>query len=405
MLNRKSSIIVAIVTVSLLLLLYTSRINGGPGLDLVDPVCEDFPDTSNILLVMKTGASEAYARVPTQLMTILKCLPDFLIFSDMEQDLAGHKILDSLSTVLPEAMEDNSDFDLYRRQKWCLVDQENCNKLGDPAREGWNLDKYKNIHMAEKAYALRPQYDWYVFVDADTYVLWPNLVQWLKTLNPAKKMYLGSVTMLHNFGFGHGGSGYIISKAAMEEFAGKNPGVANKYDVKAQNECCGDYMFALAMKEHTEVTVQQMNHTPLVLRDIYHEFLAPKLNATRADWDNLAENRFYLDTTGDRKWDEWKTKRMKEEGKLNEFEKVAHESAEACAAACESLEGDECFRWKYVDGECAFANSFAMGKPVKREKEEKKRMTSGWDVDKIEKWVEKQGECGKVKWPEVKTDR
>lgn len=308
MLNRKSSVIVAIVTVSLLLLLYTSRINGGPGLDepyhhdkphhhddphkslhapqgtvdndchcpkpppppppppppekLVDPVCEDFPDTSNILLVMKTGASEAYARVPTQLMTILKCLPDFLIFSDMEQDLAGHKILDSLSTVLPEAMEDNSDFDLYRRQKWCLVDQENCNKLGDPAREGWNLDKYKNIHMAEKAYALRPQYDWYVFVDADTYVLWPNLVQWLKTLNPAKKMYLGSVTMLHNFGFGHGGSGYIISKAAMEEFAGKNPGVANKYDVKAQNECCGDYMFALAMKEHTEVTVQQMVYFP-----------------------------------------------------------------------------------------------------------------------------------------------
>ena len=291
--SRKSSII-AFVAVSFLLLLYTSRRIGGwgplddayyrpdhhhhpphdphhdphkshhaPQGNLTDeepPVdmCDGFPDTSNVLLVMKTGASEAFARVPTQVMTMLKCLPEYLIFSDMDQNIGGVHIHDSLDTVLTEAQDGNSDFDLYRRQKWCQVDQENCNKLGNPAREGWNLDKYKNNHIAEKAYNMRPGYDWYLFVDADTYVLWPNLMEWLKKLDPNKKLYLGSVTLIHDFHFGHGGSGYIVSKAAMADFIGNHPGVANKYDVRASKECCGDYMFALALKENTGVGVQQM---------------------------------------------------------------------------------------------------------------------------------------------------
>lgn len=45
--------------------------------------CANFPDTDGVLLVMKTGATEAFDRIPTHLLTTLNCLPDFLIFSDM----------------------------------------------------------------------------------------------------------------------------------------------------------------------------------------------------------------------------------------------------------------------------------------------------------------------------------
>lgn len=220
--------------------------------------CDTFPDTSGILLIMKTGATEAFDRVPTQLMTMLKCLPDFLIFSDMDQNIGGYHVRDSLETVLPEAMEGNKDFDLYRRQKACAADQQSCNKLGDPASEGWNLDKYKNIHIAEKTYNLRPNYEWYVFVDADTYVLWPNLVQWLRKLKSTNKHYLGSVSLINDFSFGHGGSGYIVSHAALQDFAGNHPGIGNKYDMRVHNECCGDYLFALAMKDTVDVPVKQV---------------------------------------------------------------------------------------------------------------------------------------------------
>ncbi|KAK4149948.1 glycoprotein-N-acetylgalactosamine 3-beta-galactosyltransferase 1 [Chaetomidium leptoderma] len=486
LLTRKSSPIIVIIAIVILVLLYTSGSGSGTGAwsDLdepyyrhdphrshhapqgrfgagasrpkppVDPACEAFPDTSKVLLVMKTGASEAFARLPTQLMTMLKCLPDFLVFSDMDQNIGGQQIHDSLSTVLPEAQEGNSDFDLYRRQKWCRVDQENCNKLGNPATEGWKLDKYKNIHMAEKSYAMRPGYDWYLFVDADTYVLWPNLMRWLKKLDPTKSLYLGSVTLINKFRFGHGGSGYLISKAAMESLAGKHRGVANEFDVRAKSECCGDYVFGLALKNKTDVGVQQMWPTingekpatlpfgpshwchPIVtmhhmnaeeintfwhferqrhlafaktgksrlllIKDIYEAYLAPNLRETREDWDNMADNRFYLDTSPGREWEEWQVKRTKKPEDLNEHEREAHKSFEHCAAACRSLPGDECFRYRYRDGACSTSNSFIMGTPVKKETGDKRTM-SGWDVEKINAWIKKQGSCRKAMWPNVES--
>lgn len=222
-----------------------------------DPVCDGFPDTSGILLVMKTGATEAYDRLPVQIMTVLKCLPDFLLFSDLDQQIGGYHVRDSLETVLYEAKEGNSDFDLYRAQKECAVNQDDCSKIMEGADSaGWNLDKYKNIHMAEKAYRLRPDYDWYIFVDADTYVSWPNMVYALKKLDPAKERYLGVPTLIGTGLFAHGGSGYVVSRGAMKEFVGKHPGIANKWDMEMQHNCCGDFVFARALQESLGILVE-----------------------------------------------------------------------------------------------------------------------------------------------------
>lgn len=221
----------------------------------LDDECALFPNTSSVLLIMKTGASESYSKIPTQLMTTLKCLPDFLFFSDMAQKIAGYTIHDSLDTVLDEVKEKNKDFELYHRQKQCPIDQEACNKNHDVAKQGWDLDKYKNIHMAEKAYKMRPNYDWYMFVDADTYVVFPTLMEWLKHLNPAKPHYIGSVAYLGGFPFGHGGSGYLVSRSAMHSMFHNKVGVANKYDEPVQHTCCGDYMWSKALNDETGIEV------------------------------------------------------------------------------------------------------------------------------------------------------
>ena len=44
--------------------------------------CRNFPDTTGILLVMKTGATEAFDKLPAHLLTSMQCLPDALLFSD-----------------------------------------------------------------------------------------------------------------------------------------------------------------------------------------------------------------------------------------------------------------------------------------------------------------------------------
>jgi hypothetical protein len=227
----------------------------GPPKGTSEPDCTQFPDTSKVLLVMKTGASESYSKIPTQVLTNLKCLPEFLIFSDMEQEIAGYKIHDSLDRVLDSVKTDNKDFDIYFRQRQCAADQENCNKRMDIAKEGWDLDKYKNIHIAEKTFEMRPNYDWYLFVDADTYVVWPTILHWLDMLDHTERMYFGSVAMLGNFPFGHGGSGYVVSNAAMHDFFEGKDNVANRWDEDTKSQCCGDFMFAKALKETTGVGV------------------------------------------------------------------------------------------------------------------------------------------------------
>ena len=51
--------------------------------------CHDFPNMDDITLVMKTGATEAYDKLPTQLLTNLQCVPDFLLFSDLVSGFPG----------------------------------------------------------------------------------------------------------------------------------------------------------------------------------------------------------------------------------------------------------------------------------------------------------------------------
>lgn len=49
--------------------------------------CDGFPSMDGIMLVMKTGATEAFTKLPTQLLTGLQCINDFLIFSDLVSDI------------------------------------------------------------------------------------------------------------------------------------------------------------------------------------------------------------------------------------------------------------------------------------------------------------------------------
>lgn len=213
--------------------------------------CEGFPDTSKILLIMKTGASESFARIPTQLLMNLRCVSDFLIFGDMEQTVAGYHVQDSLDEVREEARANNPDFDLYFRQKNCASDQETCNRNtnDNTASQAWNPDKYKNIHIAEKTWRQRPNYDWYLYVDADTYVAWPTVVEWLQRVNPKEQWYIGSVAFLGDFPFAHGGSGYLLSQATMKSFFDGKTDVSKEWDLDARIACCGDYLLSYASCE------------------------------------------------------------------------------------------------------------------------------------------------------------
>ena len=213
------------------------------------PQCRNFPDgTSDIMLVMKTGATAAFNRLPIHLFTTLECLDDFLLFSDMEQMIGDRKIYNALDEVSDVVKNGNSDFDLYRQLQEYQKIGGNPLLLGSD-NKGWNLDKYKFIHMIVKTYRMRPNAPWYFFVEADTSFNWENLVTFLKKLDPKKPYYIGSNAYVGDVEFAHGGTGFLLSNAAVKKFIKSQDDVAAKYDPKMSETCCGDAMLAEALRD------------------------------------------------------------------------------------------------------------------------------------------------------------
>ncbi|KAF7549946.1 hypothetical protein G7046_g8176 [Stylonectria norvegica] len=342
-------------------------------------ICDSFPNMDNITLVMKTGATEAYDKLPTQLLTNMQCMPDFLLFSDLEQQIGNHKIHNVLDKVDSELKEGLNEFKLYEAQITCPVSQKDC--TGE-MKGAWELDKYKFLHMIERAWEMRPNREWYVFAEADTYVFWPNMIYWLRhKVDTAKNPYVGSVAFLANKAFAHGGSGYVISGETVRKMV-QIPDVAAKYDAMAPNECCGDLLMALAVIETGEkvqqahpmfngekpntlpyghghwceplLTMHHMNSEEvssvwqyeqhrmskgiIQIKDMYEAFFAPNLVDHRLDWDNMSDDTCYVgpDASDQARTGDRERERQKPESEKNAIERRAHLSAAACAKVCQA---------------------------------------------------------------------
>lgn len=223
-------------------------------------VCPEAAIADQVVVVIKTGVTEAAQKVPAQIQNSFRCAKkdNVLIFSDAEQNIGTYHAYDALDTVLDSVKDIYSkDFQIYYDQQKLFQTTGDASALKDVRhsdrpedRAGWIVDKYKNLHTLEKAWKLRPDKAWYVFVDADTYIFWPTLVHWLKALDPTKKAYFGSDASIGGAHFGHGGSGIVLSNVAMREVAIKHPGTARQWDSQVNRYCCGEIPFSHALKEY-----------------------------------------------------------------------------------------------------------------------------------------------------------
>ncbi|KAI0534980.1 hypothetical protein GGR58DRAFT_480810 [Xylaria digitata] len=426
--------------------------------------CARFPDTNGILFVMKTGATEAFDRLPTQLLTTMSCLPDsnFLLFSDMEQQMGPYHLYDALSEIDEADMDRISDFNLYRSQQECAVSLQSCIDTKAERQHAWNLDKYKFLPMIEQTWRMRPGRDWYIFAEADTYVFWANMVHWLRKqsgLNPREKIYLGSRSFVANRPFAHGGSGYILSGGVLKHLVEKHSNLTRQYTQKGTEECCGDLLVALALNDHEGVKIRQtwpmingekpttlpygrghwcepiltMHHMNaeeistvwqfeqtrktdrvLMIKDLYDSLIAPKMKKTRENWDNASDDVCYINPDPDAqdRADGQARDRQRKQDEMSEVEKVAWKSPENCAKVCESEisandAGDKekrlnrnCFQYRWHDEVCCTSKSFKLGEPKSKPSDDnsKAKWTSGWYLEGIQDWIDAMGECTKPAW-------
>ncbi|KAK7921712.1 hypothetical protein PG985_009734 [Apiospora marii] len=186
------------------------------------PICPQSPLLDDILVVLRTGATEAREKLPVHFQTVLSCIPDLVIYSDFEEDIAGHHLHDVLDEVDEEIRRSNPDFELYNKLRASGREGLDYQTLfgsgggGATDNPGWKLDKWKFLPMVERALRHRPRAKWFVFVEGDTYLVWQNMLEWLSQFDPEKPHYLGKHMYIGDVLFGHGGSGFVLSKPAMQ---------------------------------------------------------------------------------------------------------------------------------------------------------------------------------------------
>ena len=196
-----------------------------------DLECRSLKGANETLVVMRTGSTELEAKLSVHLDTVLRCFPKVLLFSDAAEVFNGHTVLDALESVSSTVKETNADFELYNRLRGgrnALVPDElhglpnetlHESWSGHTENPGWKLDKWKFLPMVNRTFAEYPDtagIKWYVFMEADSYIVWPTLLDHLATLDHTKPYYSGSPAYIDNVPFAHGGSTFVVSPPAMK---------------------------------------------------------------------------------------------------------------------------------------------------------------------------------------------
>lgn len=211
-------------------------------------------DMDDVFVVLKTGATESQQKVPVQLRTTLSCVPNYAIFSDYEEVISGVPTYDVLSNVTEETMNREPEFNIYHRLQQVgregLTDEEwgshENGPFGKTNNPGWKLDKWKFLPMIDGALEAMPDAKWYIFIEADTYVVWPNLINWLAHLDHTRSYYIGSPMQIGDILFAYGGSGVILSAQAMQRLQAYRSQNQAELEKMTADEWAGDCVLARA---------------------------------------------------------------------------------------------------------------------------------------------------------------
>ncbi|EXJ81508.1 hypothetical protein A1O1_07572 [Capronia coronata CBS 617.96] len=413
------------------------------------PACRRIPGADKVVVMVKTGATEAFARVPEQIVTLAECVPNLMIFSDLEQDIGEFHIHDALDEIGKEYMEHHEDFQFYKNIHAVHAAHGDVSVLG--SEKGWNLDKWKNIPMLHKAYTKYPNADWYVTIDADTYLGWTNLLLLLRQLDPDEPLYAGCVYWHGPTTFAQGGTGYILSRNAVQRFEKvRSPSKIAAWEKETSTICCGDVMLAVAMG-HAGVNVsgvwpmfqvdppsalswneriwctpaitwhhshsndiealwqferewvnktwddQRPGSRPYLYADAFDYFVQPLIAHNVTDWDNLSADKVFTKPTKNhvKENTDWDGKNDQEKQELwdslSSRQRWATRSIEHCREACQADGG--CIQFSWHPGTCKLNHSIKLGHAV----DSKQETTSGWMLERIEHFKKTKEGC-EVEW-------
>lgn len=379
----------------------------------------------DVFLMIKEGSNVLWNRLPIHLLTTLTRVPNYAIYGDAPNSIAGIEVIDIFQNVSQETYT-SSPFEMYRRMR----ELHNTHSQFDTSQlqmdGGWDLDKFKNLPMLYDAWKRSPESHWFIFMDGDSYIMLDTLIKVLNSKFDYKDaVYYGSGAMLGDVMFAHGGSGVVLSQGAMKA-AFEQDNVEElllTYEKATFDYCCGDFMVALFLSQTCQIslttaggviqgnpiwdvyfhedrwcqplsTFHHLNSHDIEIlweyeklrgpyknnitySSIYRDFLLPYLADELEDWDNMASFMIYNE---DEYSDDFFT--------LDDEESLKpHTSKENCKKACS--EHPSCYGWRYQpEGKyCSLDKDIRLGhlsKPyIGKLEDHGQKVYSGWPIEKI----------------------
>ncbi|KAE8160805.1 hypothetical protein BDV40DRAFT_203686 [Aspergillus tamarii] len=382
--------------------------------------CPPLPGMEDVLVVLKTGVTEALDKVPVHFQTTLRCVPNYVIFSDFEEVINGIKVHDAFENMDPDVKRTVPDFSIYNRlvqlgraglETGDFADEANS-AIGKPNNPGWKLDKWKFLPMVQETLRHKSDAKWYVFMEADTYYSWGTLLEWLSHFDASKPWYIGTETQIADVIFAHGGSGFAISNPAMQqvakEYTERNVELNEYTDAHWAGDCVlGKVLadvgvplhFSWPILQNTNIgeldefttafyrrpwcfpavafhhlsarDVQDLSNfeqrrwrekqTTLLLHgDVFKELIYPNLSSYRDHWDNLSDEEHSEITTFDE-----------------------------CQSLCKDK--SDCAQFSFRSGSCFTGKTPKLGTASSGAR-------SGWAMKKIEEMMHEAPVCSSVEW-------
>jgi hypothetical protein len=352
--------------------------------------CASLPRSEDVFVVMKTGSTVLRDRLPIHFETTFKCIPDYTIFSDANESFRGHIVNDALSYI-DESIKSQfpSDFQLH----------DHIRDRGGSAlstNQGWKLDKYKFLPMIKGALDARPNARWFVFIEDDTAIVWSNLLRWLASYDYRRPYFFGREEKVADRPFAHGGSGYVLSNAALRQavnymeprmqeyfnltneviygdislgwmlsdsgipltnvwplFQGESPDrIQYTEDIWCQPVLTQHHMSSQAIASLWMLEQANLLHAQsadLLHRDVFNALIRPRLSLRLENWDNGRGYEQACDTVSE------------------------------CETLC--MAEETCVQFRYASGQCRLSSRVRLGVPTTP----KFGITSGWLVQRVDR--------------------
>ncbi|KAK8057447.1 hypothetical protein PG996_011384 [Apiospora saccharicola] len=381
----------------------------------------------DVLLILKTGATVLWRRLPIHLSTTLapeRINPqNTVIYADIEAKIGPHRVVDVLDGLPQSVLHSSPSFEAYREARDWQANNYYLEQAGLPG------DFLPLISRAGRDW---PRAKWYIYTEDDTYLFLPNVLRYLSAYDHREPHWLGGLGEMLGVTFAHGGSGFALSRGAWERSFGNRAGedLVAKYHTFVEGSSFGDYALGKVLNDfgvhlgdpqtndrkeggawgfnglpHWRHEFTQENWCKPVLswhhahsRDIamYYELekswnfeevyfyklaIAPSLSRRKAWWDNQS-GRYHLTPQS------VLTVERPEDASDGSLWTKSWKSDMDCEAACQGWRS--CVQWYYYQYECKLDDRIWLGHGYPesmRYRKEKLESVSGWLADRAAAWT------------------